>query len=132
MDIFSTLSSLESGEVLPFTREELERSIRGINTYSIDVSMDNLREIEEDITSLMADIKRIDDTFRKKKMCKKKRAKLTKKREDSERRLEQLRSSLLRLTGQNISSSSRHQQRNNYFISERMSILCRRFFLENK
>jgi len=54
----------------------------------------------------MADIKRIDDNFRKKKMSKKKRVKLAKKREDSERRLEQLRNRLLPLTGQNISSSS--------------------------
>ena len=52
--------------------------------------MEDVREIEEDITNLMADIRRIDDTFRKKQMSKKKRAKLTEKREDGERRLEHL------------------------------------------
>ena len=57
--------SLESGEVLPFTHEEMGRSIRGTNIYSIDPSMEDVREIEEDITNLMAEIKRIDDTFRK-------------------------------------------------------------------
>jgi len=108
------LSSFESGDVLPFTHEEMGRSIRGTNVYSIDVSTEDVREIEDDITNLMVAIKRIDDTFRKRKMSKKQRAKLTKKREDSERRLEQQRSRLLRLTGQNISSNSRHQHQHVY------------------
>jgi len=70
--IYSTpLSSFESGEGLPFPHEEMARSIRGTNTYSIDVSMEDVRDHEEDITLLMADIKRSDDTFRKKKMSKK-------------------------------------------------------------
>ena len=58
-------------------------SIRGIKIYLIDPPLVGVSEIEEDITNLVAEIKRFDDTFRKKKMSKKKRAKLTKKREDS-------------------------------------------------
>jgi len=34
------LSSFESGEGLPFAHEEIGKSVRGTNIYSIDVSME--------------------------------------------------------------------------------------------